>query len=183
MENAQSSEKTNASFRVAFGIGSWEFGLNLDDPSHLNVHEYCDLFGSELGAIASLADLDINYDEDDAIDFSQENLENIGNATAVFPGHSIFDFSFSLYIPLRIQRELLGPYFEDGIGTENLLIYNHNVYHGWVCYVVLVDPQKNTSPSTAIRLVREYLKMQIRLISTKFVFRFLITLESKLHLV
>ena len=172
MENAQSSEKTNASFRVAFGIGSWEFGLNLDDPSHLNVHEYCDLFGSELGAIASLADLDINYDEDDAIDFSQENLENIGNATAVFPGHSIFNFSFSLYIPLRIQRELLGPYFEDGIGTENLLIYNHNVYHGWVCYVVLVDPQKNTSPSTAIRLVREYLKMQIRLISTKLVFRF-----------
>ena len=171
MKNTQNEEK-NTSFFVAFGVGSWEFGLNLNEPFHLNVHEYCDLLESELGTIASLTDLDINYDEDDAIEFSQKDFEHAGNVSAVFPGHSIFDFSFGLYIPLRIQRELLGAYFEDGVGTENFLVYNRNVYHGWVCYVVLVDSQKDTTPSTAIRLVREYLKMQIRLISTKLVFRF-----------
>ena len=172
MEISPSIEKTNTSLCIAFGIGSWEIGLNIDEPFCLNVHEYCGLFGSELGTIASLTDININYDENDAIEFSQQNFEHTGNGTAVFPGHSIFDFSFSLYIPLRIQRELLGSYFEDGIGTEKFVIHNHNVYHGWVCYVVLVDPKKNTTPSTAIRLVREYLKMQIRLISTKLVFRF-----------
>ena len=166
------NDKGNQRFCAAFGVGSWEFGLRMDGSFLINVSEYCSRLKSELETISSLTDLEIIADEDDTVGFSEEHLQNTRFGTAVFPGHTVFKIRFALYIPLRIQEEILGPYFANGIGTERFIVHNHFLYHGPVSYVELVDAVDCRSPSTAVRLVREYLKNQLDLISSKLVFRF-----------
>ena len=159
-------------FCAAFGVGSWEFGLRMCGSFHINVSEYCSRLKSELETISSLTDLEIIADEDDTVGFNEEHLQNTRFGTAVFPGHTVFRIRFILYIPLRIQNEILGPYFADGIGTEKFVVHNHFQYYGTISYVELIDADKCRSPSTAVRLVREYLRTQLDIISSKLVFRF-----------
>ena len=168
----QPNDNGNRRSCVAFGVGSWEFGLKMDGSFQISVSEYCSRLKSELETISSLTDLEIVADEDDTVGFSEEHLQNTRFGTAVFPGDTVFRTRFILYIPLRIQEEILGPYFANGIGTERFIVHNHFPYHGPVSYVGLVDAVNCRSPSSAVRLVREYLMNQLDIISSKLVFRF-----------
>ena len=162
----------NRRFSAAFGVGSWDFGLRMDGSFQIDVSQYCSRLKSELETISSLTDLEIIADDDDTIGFNEEHLQNTRFGTAVFPGHTVFKIQFILYIPLRIQEEILGPYFANDIGTERFIVHNHFLYHGPVSYVELVDADNCRSPSTAVQLVRKYLKNQLDIISSKLVFRF-----------
>ena len=141
-------------------------------PFRLSASEYTSLLSKELESITSLTNLEIDAYEDNADDFIEDHLENTDSGLAVFPGQTIFRITFELYIPFRVQREIVGEYFDDQTGTERFRVHHHNVYHETVSFVELLGNQHARGPSTAVRVVREYLLMQIAQLSSALVLDF-----------
>ena len=160
VDQDQNADKENPLFRVAFGVGSWKFGLKLNGPISLSVEEYCSRLSSELETISSLSDLEIVHDEDHDVIFTEKHLEDSEMGPAIFPGHTIFEINFELYIPFRIQQEIVGAYFDTDTMTEKFRIHTLP-YHAPVAFVELLNGGTSHNPSTAVRVVREYLRSEL----------------------
>ena len=128
---------------------------------------------AELESIPSLNNLEIIHDEGDYIEFTEAALEDSEAGPAVFPDHAIFSLRFDLYIPFRIQRNIVGEYFNSETETEKFRIHIHYPYHTSVVLVELLDGGESLNPSTAVRIVREYLQTEINRLSSKLAFKFL----------
>ena len=157
-------------FRVAFGIGCWNFGLKREGRFSLSIKDYRTLLTKELETIPSLNKLEIDVEEDDAIELNKGHLQITDSGLAIFPEFPYFSIRFELYIPFRIQREIVGPLFNSTLSTERFRIHNLFKYYGPVSVVELIDGKHTVCPSTAVQVVREYLKEQINRMSSSLVF-------------
>ena len=77
---------------------------------------------------------------------------------------------FDLYIPFRIQEEILESIRTPPVETENFRIHIRYPYHGAVSYVELVTTERSFHPSTAVMVVREYIEHQLDQHSTEVMF-------------
>lgn len=171
-KTAAQSTGASAAFRVPFGIGCWRFGIRRERPFRLSISDYTSLLSSELESITSLTNLEINADEDNLGDFVEEHLEDTDFGPAVFPGQTVFRITFELYIPFRVQKEIVGVYFDGQTGTERFRVHHHHVYHETVSFVEPIGSQCASDPSTAVQVVRKYLLMQIAQLSSALVLDF-----------
>ena len=160
-------------YRVPFGIGSLNFGLRNDGSVTLSGIDYCDLLRAELETIPTLNNLEIDHFNDEEIEFGERDLIETRSGTAIFPdGNSILGIKFDLYIPLRTQEEIVGRYFTPRIKTEHFRIHIRYPYHGPVTFVELINNEESSDPSTAVRIVREYIEDQLRRLPGNVIFVF-----------
>lgn len=148
----------------AFGIGCFNFGVKKNPPFDFKGTTYLKELENCLIKIPNLNNLNIYTDDDfKNLSFKVKNtlpyLEDSGDC---FPNPDILDITFDLFIPFQIQAEI-NETEEKYLDThsENFKIYIHNNYHFPITIIEVVNPVKEANPSSAVRIVREFLKKVI----------------------
>ena len=159
-------------FRVPFGIGCWDFGLRREGPFKLELKEFLSSLKEGLESDSSLNNLEI-YPRFKKYEFSERSLRESKFGTGVFPGQSLRRIKFDLYIPSRIQQELIGPnYRASDTNTQNFRVHMYYPYHGPVAFVELLDENNFSRSSTAVQVVREYMDSRLNKSPSNLVFSF-----------
>lgn len=159
----------------SFGIGCLHFAINEKLKRNITIKEYVDEIERALSKLATVSEISISYDESDAgsiIDFSENT--KMKNGECCYPQISFFCLSFKLYMPKRIQAAHLGR-SEEYVRTETeyfIVNMNHD-WHGPVSFVQCIDADIESSPSHAIRVVREYLEQEFSSMDTFLEFDFI----------
>lgn len=172
MGNHQGAEAEVPTFRVAFGVGCWDFGLLHDSPFPLDLNQYVALLRKGLEAVSSLNNLEIVPFEDEEIEINEGYLTETDAGPTILSHDLLYHVEFDLYIPFRIQKELIGPHVQSETRTENFRVHIHYLYHSPVSYVELIKDNDSSQPSTAMRVVREYMKNQLDQSSSNVIFTF-----------
>lgn len=147
----------------AFGIGSLHFSFKGGEEKEITVQEYVDEVRATLERLSNVSDVDIYFDEDvinEKVDISESTHMNDGDPC--HPHIPFFELTFNLYLPLRVQAEVINR-DQNYIHTETesfRVVFKHD-WHGPFAVVELIGASENSSPSTAIQIVREYLKREI----------------------
>jgi len=147
-----------------FAIGSFNFGVKKEPPFKFTGSEYLSELEKQLSNIENLSQLSIETDEKFP-NYSEQITKrtvNIQNGIGSFPNTLILDISFNLHIPFEKQAKLkdvkkkrLRTYTEDfSIKISSSFIP--------VAIIESLNPKKNTDPSSAVQIVREYLKNEFK---------------------
>ena len=148
----------------AFGIGCFHFGIKKTHPFRFKGFEYLDELKKTLSKIPNLNNLTIKTD--DGFESWEENiteaLPSLENDINYFPSAVFFNLEFDLYIPFRIQEEIIEEKkkFLDTYSEKFKITILHG-FHAPVTIVEIKNPTKTPDPSTAVRLVREFLKKEM----------------------
>ncbi|MGY3928046.1 hypothetical protein [Aeromonas simiae] len=145
----------------AFGIGCLHFSFKGGEKKEITVKKYIDEVKASLEKLSNISDVEIFFDEDikdEKIDISESTHMNDGDPC--HPHIPFFELSFSLYLPRRVQSEVIKR-DQVYLDTDNFhVIFKHD-WHGPYTVVECVGAGEESSPSTAIQIVREYLKREI----------------------
>ena len=162
ISNSHESSGSSQISRMAFGIGSWDFGIRCDLTSRFTIAQYVNLLTHALESIPSLNNLEIVPEPDDHGDRVID--ANCGTSTPnglhIFSHGSLYSISFDLYIPFRIQIELGGPFVESDTNTEHFKVHTRYDYYSPVVFVELVGGDKPSVPSSAVMVIRDYLEFE-----------------------
>lgn len=147
----------------AFGVGCLHFSFKGGSSRKIKVHEYIDEVKASLEKLPTVSDVEIFFDEDlenEEIDISESTHMNDGDSC--HPHIPCFELSFGLYLPRRVQGEVIKKDQEYiDTGTEIFRVMFKHDWHGPFTIVECVGASEESSPSTAIQIVREYLKREI----------------------
>lgn len=147
----------------AFGIGCLHFSFQGGAEQEITVQEYIDEVRASLERLSNVSDVELYFDEDikdERIDISESTHMNDGDPC--YPHISFFELSFNLYLPIRVQAEVINrdqKYIHTD--TENFHVVFKHDWHGPFTIVELIGAGLNSSPSTAIQIIRKYLKREI----------------------
>ena len=148
----------------AFGIGCYHFGVKKTPPFKFKGTEYLEELKLTLSSISNLNNLKISSDED----FNKwttkitEELPNLEDDDDFFPYPFKLNIDFELYIPFRIQEEITGEKekFLDTYG-ENFKVKIIQSFDLPVAVVEIINPTKKPDPSTAVQIVREFIRREL----------------------
>lgn len=147
----------------AFGIGCLHFSFKGGAKKELTVQEYVDEVRGALERLPNISNVELFFDLDvkgEVIDTSISTHMNDGDPC--YPHISMFNLSFDIYLPLRVQAEVIGSdqkYVHTN--TENFRVTFKHDWYGALSVVELIGGNKESSPSTAVQIVREYLKREV----------------------
>lgn len=147
----------------AFGVGCLHFSFKGGSKKEITVQEYIDEVRSSLEKLSNVSDVEMFFDEDvkdEKIDISENTHMNDGDPC--HPHIPFFELSFSLYLPRRVQSEVINrdqEYLDTD--TDNFRVLFKHDWHGPFTVVECVSAGEESSPSTSIQIVREYLKREI----------------------
>lgn len=146
----------------AFGIGCLHFSFKGGVEEEITVQEYIDEVRASLERLSNVSDVELDFDKDvkdEKISISESTHMNDGDPC--HPHIPFFELSFNLYLPRRIQAEVINE-DQNYIHTETehfRIVFKHDWY-GPFTVIELIGAGENSSPSTAIQIVREYLKRE-----------------------
>ena len=147
----------------SFGIGCFHFGIKKLPPFQFKGSEYIEELKKYLSKIPNLNNLKIETDNEfkSYCEEIVDVLPNLENDRDYFPCPEFFDLEFELYIPFRIQEEIINTKkkFLD-THSENFKITILHTFHSPVAIVEIKNPTKTPDPSIAVRLVREFIKKE-----------------------
>lgn len=152
---------------TAFGVGCFHFGVRKSAPFHFSGEEYLKELRDALQSIPSISNIQCeNESRLKAMQFPVEyDPPNIHDDKGIFPYVQRFDLTFTVYIPFRVQERLArieaAPDFSTERSTEHFRVYMIYNYFFPVTFVELLSPDATTSPSDAVRIVREFLKEEM----------------------
>ncbi|MDQ0496790.1 hypothetical protein [Paenibacillus brasilensis] len=147
---------------IAFGVGCFHFGLKAG--TNTTIGEYFNEIQKTLESISNISEIDIEFYEEDydlseSIFISSDN-RGISDGGSLEPYLEDLKISFDIFIPKRIQEELKQIY--DFFETERFRISINYTYYFPVVTVQLLDPlSNNVLPSSAVVLVREFLRKEL----------------------
>lgn len=147
--------------KISFGIGCFHFGLKAGITT--TMEEYFKELEKTLEAISNISEIDIEFYEDD-YDLSQEignsSDNNMSAGGRIEPYSQDVKISFEMFIPKRVQEDLKQTY--ESFKTERFRISINSTYYFPVVIVQLVNPLgENVYPSSAVILVREFLRKEL----------------------
>jgi len=151
--------------RFPFGVGCLHFGIKYTKPRKFKAESYVEDLRKTLNAIDAVSDVNINYEPIHKIQNEEFELSEKPpkmDDGSVFPLLSIIDFNFKVFVPSRIQADIMGEdesTFETE--SEHFMVTNMYPYHGPVTFVEPIDSTEATSPSNSVVVIREYLERQI----------------------
>lgn len=152
----------------SFGIGCLHFAINEKLKKNITIKEYVDEIERALSKLATVSEISSSYDESEKesiIDISENT--KMENGECCYPQVSLFRLNFKLYVPKRIQAMLLGrPEEYVHTGAEHFVVNMNHDWHGPVSFVQCIDADIESSPSTAIQVVREYLEQEFSSMDT-----------------
>ncbi|WP_394559595.1 hypothetical protein [Aquipseudomonas alcaligenes] len=163
-------------YMKAFGVGCFHFSLKDNIDKEISVQEYIDEITKTLKNLTTTSDVTISFDEDikdEKIDTSPPNPK-IREGDNGYPLITFLNLTFKIYIPSRIQAELINlPEEYLDTGTENFKITVRHEWHGPVSYIECLSATEDTLPSTAVQVVREFLTKEIQKTETFLEYDFL----------
>ncbi|MEE3998816.1 hypothetical protein V1T75_00590 [Tenacibaculum sp. FZY0031] len=151
--------------RKYFAIGSFNFGVQKKPPFKFSGSEYISELEKQLSNIPNLTELIIQTDDEFPTYNEQitKKTVNIQKDKGSFPGALILDISFNLHIPFKKQAKLKGVKKRRlRTYTEDFNIKISSNFYVPVAIIESLNPTENTDPSTAVQLVREYLKKEFK---------------------
>lgn len=152
----------------AFGIGCFHFGITPAMQSPFSPQDYATEIESVLKAIANISEIEVFCD--DPVDSTEQSFECNGDIPDFstgkdwFPYVSLLDISFDIYLPRRVQAEILETQ-EEFLKTqsEQFRILMRNCYYSPVAFITPLEAQTDEcNASDAVVLVRRYLEREIR---------------------
>ncbi|EGR0804064.1 hypothetical protein [Vibrio owensii] len=152
----------------SIGLGCLHFSVKSSHSSSFSVKDYISEVESSLKELPTVSDIAIDYDED----YSEEILTvgdgiSMNDGEPCFPQIPSFELSFYLYLPFRVQSDLINI-DESLLNTETELFhvtFRHS-WHGPVTYIDCIDASESCKPSTSVQIVREYLKREYKKLDT-----------------
>ncbi len=159
----------------AFGVGCFNFGIRYKSEFLFDTKSHVKNIELTLKKITAIRELTIYHDKD--LEYSVRiteaptELRNGGN----FPVVDFLRITFSLYIPSRIQSDLIGEAAEYRLsGIERFKLTMLDSFYGPVAFVECVDVLSEAcSPSTAVKVVREFLEKEFSKIDSEITFEFI----------
>ena len=168
----------------SFGIGSYHFGIRKKPPFEFKGSHYLAELKTSLSKISNFDNLKIDFDKDFEKEIEQivKPLPNLEDEGGYFPYPSRLQIEFDLYIPFRIQAELT-DIEEKFLRTfsEKFKIKIFYTYHFPVALIETIDPSKENDPSTAVQIVREFIRRELTSEKSPFI-RFECIGPSPFHL-
>lgn len=158
----------------SFGIGCFHFGIKSERRSSFSTSEYVHEIERALGVIPSIGEIAVDYDPhfDEEFRVSEELTSLV--AGEVFPWVEFLRVEFSLYIPARLQASLLNEEWAPiSTGTEKFKVYIVSTFHGPVTLVESVDASEGSGPSYSVRVVREFLAVEFKKVTSWVTFEFM----------
>lgn len=156
--------KYTMSKQKSFGIGCFHFGVKKNSPFDFKGSEYLTNLNNALSKISSLTNLKIDTDEDfKNFELSiTEATKNLENDEGYFPYSLIFEVVFNLYIPFRIQAEIIDTE-EKYLSTfsEIFKVKIIQSYYLPVAIIETINPTKENDPSSAVQIVREFIRREL----------------------
>lgn len=150
-----------------FGVGCLHFSFKEGISKEITVQDYVDEIKASLEKLATISDVECYFNEDiknAKIDISSSN--QISDREPCYPQILDFELSFNLYLPKRVQAEIINckqDYLHTD--TENFRIIFKHDWHGPFTIIESIGARKESKPSTAIQIVREYFKKEIHNVS------------------
>ncbi|MBK8256231.1 MAG: hypothetical protein IPK82_26640 [Polyangiaceae bacterium] len=158
--------------RFSFGVGCFRFSYWDGEAKQVTSEEVLNAVRKALEALPALNNLEIEPP------LAPRTIEVATTARPVLQdGESIISpqamrIDFDLYIPSRVQHSLIGETLPGGdsavsiTGTERFRVCIRDTFHGEVAFVQPLDPSGDDalddSPSTAVQVVREFLKKNFK---------------------
>ncbi|SDI18710.1 hypothetical protein SAMN05216603_12422 [Pseudomonas benzenivorans] len=160
----------------AFGVGCFHFSIKDNLDKEITVQEYIDEIIKTLKNLTTASEVTISFDEDikdEKIDTSPPNPK-IRDGEHCYPSITFLNLTYKIYIPFRIQAELINlPEKYLDTGTENFKITVRHEWYGPVSYIECLSATKDTLPSTAVQVVREFLTKELQKVDTFLEYDFL----------
>lgn len=160
----------------AFAVGCFHFGVTNKMPSPFSANEYIREVRASLEQIANISEIKIyfnNYGSHDEKTFeSGKEILAFDDGSDWFPYLLYLDISFDVYLPRRVQADLLKK-SEDSLSTqsERFRVLIRNGYHSPVAFVLSLDAVTGKcSASDAVVLLKRYLEAELRKQAGKLMF-------------
>lgn len=151
----------------AFGIGCLHFSFKSGQDRKVTVQQYVEEVVCSLEKLSTVSNVEMSFDQGEKtreVDASECTHMNDGDSC--HPYISFYDLSFNIYLPKRIQSDLIGDYHSAvGTGSESFRVVFRHDWHGPFTVVETIGSDIDSSPSTAIQVVREYLKREFSSVS------------------
>ena len=159
----------------AFGVGCFNFGIRYKSEFLFDTKSHVKNIELTLKKITAIGELTIYYDKN--LEYSvritkaPKGLRDGGN----FPIVDFLKITFSLYIPSRIQSDLIGEATDYGLsGIERFKVTMLDSFYGPVAFVESIDVLSEAySPSTAVKVVRAFLEKEFSKIDSEITFEFI----------
>lgn len=149
-----------------FGVGCFHFGVHAGTKNGFSWSDYIEELQQALGSISSVSNIDIMEDViDDDTEFTMEEPPQllISGEGGLFPRPDFLEISFEVYIPFRVQAEILKlPVTAVETFTERFRVHIRYTYHMPVAFVQLVNPSQPCQSSEAVKIVREFLDAEMK---------------------
>ncbi len=149
---------------TAFGIGCFHFGLREVPDGKITAGEYIKILRTSLESIKSISSINIEYNSSPEDFFNAPDTNSgLGRGGICFPYLDFFELSFEIYIPKRVQAEIMDcP--EDFVDTttERFRFKLINNYDLPISFVECIDAKKDSQPSGAVMVLREYLDNELQ---------------------
>lgn len=171
--SASPSEDVESEFQ-AFGIGCFHFGYNKSLPYRFDTAEYIRDVTQTLGSLTSVGDVKVSFLEVFAYSCDVEQAFRSIDDGVFFPHLDLFTVDFTVYIPARVTREIF-PHedMDDQVGTERFRVVMKHGFHSPVAIVECLNPSEYCVPSSAVRLLREYLEREFKKLKGPVTFQYL----------
>lgn len=159
---------------TAFAIGCFHFGVKKEPPFTLSGKQYVDELTTFISLVPSIEFLDIDFDDnfsDATLDIDAgEVILPIMEGDDYFPAPEFGIVVFTVRIPYRVQSSLIGvaEKFLDTY-TEDFLVQIRYPYHWPVAFVQPFNVSEFPDPSTAVQVVREFLKQEFSKVSSDWI--------------
>ncbi|MFE6078264.1 hypothetical protein ACFVQB_27795 [Paenibacillus sp. NPDC057886] len=145
---------------ISFGIGCFNFGMKAGTAT--TVGGYFNELQKTFEAISNISEIKIELDEED-YDFPKEIsssiYDNMSLGGRIKPDVRNVRISFDIFIPKRIQEDL--KHNPELFKTEKFRVVINYTYYFPVAIVQLLEPYGgDVDPSSAVVLVREFLRKE-----------------------
>lgn len=151
--------------KFCFGIGCFHFGVKKAAPFKFEGKEYIKELLEALQTISNIDNVSIHCEEEFEI-FSMDikkEVPNIENGYGFFPYSQFMRIEFEIYIPFQIQAQILKKEIERlKTFTEKFRVWIRSNFFFPVTFVEPVNPSQESSPSSAVRIVREFLEREFK---------------------
>ena len=151
---------------TSFGIGCFHFGLKKKTAEQISASEYIGLVKSSLETIKSISSVTIRDKPSDGQEKHEipNPIPRLQEGEGCFPNLETFDLSFDIYIPFRVQAEILEiseSILRTRTGTERFRFNLQNCYSNPVGFVECLGAARESSPSDAVVLMRRFLQKEL----------------------
>lgn len=158
----------------AFGVGCFHFGYRRKAPFEFTVSDFMTELEKALGSVQSIGEISATYSE--SFDYSvnvEDEWKSLGDGH-LFPHILFLRVDFSVFIPARIQDIIIpGESISNLTTTERFRVSIRHGFYGPVSYIECINPREECDPSSAVRLLREYMSKEFSKLDSSVTFEFL----------